>query len=444
MKFLVFSDDWGRHPSSCQHLIRQLLPDHQVTWVNTIGMRPPRLDLITLRRGFEKLRGWAGTSAVAGGQSHDDPIASNSVDVASDRVDAADPLSQAAERGQGPNVIDAKMWPWMSHSWDRWLNRWLLSKQLRLASEDAIVITTIPIVADLVGRLPAARWVYYCVDDFSVWPGLDGEMLGRMEDELVAKVDCTIAVSDTLMESLRRRGCSPHLLTHGVDLDFWRTKEVGGKDNGLGVDATPANEERDSSSSKEPASNDVYASETPGSDRVLFWGVVDRRMNADWVLALADSMDSGKVILAGPHQDPDPRLLSHQRVRTLGALPFEELPQLAATADVLIMPYADLPVTRAMQPLKLKEYLATGKPVVVSPLPATAAWEDCLYIVHDQASFIAKVHSLMDREHQPTGERTLLNKTFERLKHESWSAKAAQMLGVIGEVSQRANSIASG
>ena len=66
-----------------------------------------------------------------------------------------------------------------------------------------MAITTIPIVADLVGRLPVRRWVYYCVDDFSVWPGLDGELLGRMEDELLAKVDRTIAVSDTLMESLR-------------------------------------------------------------------------------------------------------------------------------------------------------------------------------------------------------------------------------------------------
>ena len=34
------------------------------------------------------------------------------------------------------------------------------------------------------------------------------------------------------------------------------------------------------------------------------------------------------------------------------------------------MPYADLPVTRAMQPLKLKEYLVTDRPVVVADLPA--------------------------------------------------------------------------
>ena len=32
--FVVFSDDWGRHPSSCQHLFRQLLPRYRTFWVN--------------------------------------------------------------------------------------------------------------------------------------------------------------------------------------------------------------------------------------------------------------------------------------------------------------------------------------------------------------------------------------------------------------------------
>ncbi len=55
----VFSDNWGRHPSSCQHLVRHLLPQYGVTWVNTIGMRRPRRDLVTLKRGAEKLLEWS-------------------------------------------------------------------------------------------------------------------------------------------------------------------------------------------------------------------------------------------------------------------------------------------------------------------------------------------------------------------------------------------------
>jgi hypothetical protein len=61
---LVFADDWGRHPSSAQHLIRCILPRRRVVWVNTIGTRKPKFDRATLHRGFEKLRQWAKPKAV--------------------------------------------------------------------------------------------------------------------------------------------------------------------------------------------------------------------------------------------------------------------------------------------------------------------------------------------------------------------------------------------
>src|SRR4051794_39255387 len=55
---LIFADDWGRHPSSCQHLARHLLSRHRIAWVNTIGTRTPRFDWATLRRGLEKVGQW--------------------------------------------------------------------------------------------------------------------------------------------------------------------------------------------------------------------------------------------------------------------------------------------------------------------------------------------------------------------------------------------------
>ena len=55
---IVFSDDWGRHPSSCQHLVKRLKTQFPIVWVNTIGTRTPKLDFFTLRRGLEKLWGW--------------------------------------------------------------------------------------------------------------------------------------------------------------------------------------------------------------------------------------------------------------------------------------------------------------------------------------------------------------------------------------------------
>ena len=68
---LVFSDDWGRHPSSCQHLIKRLLDRYDVVWVNTIGTRAIKLNWVTIRRTFEKAVSWMKTTKDSGNAASD-------------------------------------------------------------------------------------------------------------------------------------------------------------------------------------------------------------------------------------------------------------------------------------------------------------------------------------------------------------------------------------
>lgn len=369
---LVFSDDWGRHPSSCQHLIRHIERHRRVTWVNTIGTRPPRLDRTTARRGFEKLRAWL----MPGG---------------------ADP------GGRGPpnlRVIDPAMWPSFRSRFARGLNRRLLRRAVRLATESGlapVIVTTLPVVADLVGRVRAARWIYYCVDDYAAWPGLDGRTLEQMEDELVRKVDGVIAVSETLQTRIANLGKPSHLLTHGVDLEHWRA----------------------------PAATALQGCPAGLTDPlVIYWGVIDRRMDSRLVQALSEAMPEGTILLVGPQDNPEPELLRLPRVRTLPPVAFDDLPALAARAAVLIAPYADLPVTQAMQPLKLKEYLASGKPVVVRRLPATEEWADCADTVATAEEFARLVVERM-RHGVPVAQA----RARTRLAAEDWAAKAALFEG---------------
>jgi glycosyltransferase involved in cell wall biosynthesis len=362
---LVFADDWGRHPSSCQHLIRHLLGRYEVYWVNTIGTRAPRLNFATVSRALEKVRHWLRPRATAG-----------------------------RELPRGLHIVNPRMWPWFGSRFSRWLNRTLLRRQLSRLIRDLpappVAVTTLPIVADLIGELPVRRWVYYCVDDFGQWPGLDQVPLRRMDDLLIARADVHLAVSETLRDRIGSRGKTAHLLTHGVDLDFWASD-------------TPRT---------------IPALEGLERPLIVFWGVADRRMDVSFVQRLAADLKGGTIVLAGPHADPDPALFAAKQVVAIGSLPFEQLPSLARAASVLIMPYADLPVTRAIQPLKLKEYLATGRPVVVRNLPATRDWSDCLDIVDTPESFSETVRQRL-AEGLPEAQRH----ARARLSAESWAEK---------------------
>ncbi len=365
MTLLVFSDDWGRHPSSCQHLVRCLLPRTPTVWVNTIGMRRPKLEWYTISRGAEKFVHWFG------------------------------PQAPQASLPTNLQIVNPLIWPGFGWPWERSLNRRLMARKLRpiidAMAEPPIAVTTIPTVSDLMGRLPVKRWVYYCVDDFTTWPGLDHRTVERMESHLIDNADCIVVVSETLRERIAKRGRKAELLTHGVDLDYW----------------------------KAPLESAGLPFDYP-RPWLLFWGLIDRRMDMDILIRLSANKN-GTIILVGPQDNPDPRLASLPGVVIRPAVPPEELPRLAAAADVLILPYADLPVTRAIQPLKLKEYLATGKPVVARDLPAIREWADCLDIAGDVDSFAAAV-SRRITEGMPPAQTA----ARERLSNESWQAKADQ------------------
>jgi hypothetical protein len=295
--------------------------------------------------------------------------------------------------GVQPHVHAPLHWPGFGNRIERAANEWILSRALRsiLPGDPAphAVITTLPITADLARRTADLNWVYYCVDDLAEWPGLDREALATMERQQVAIARTIIVASEALRERMRRLGRESHLLTHGVDLEHWRGVEPRGGCTGA-IDGR------------------VLVA--------LFWGYADRRLDVDICLEIAKHCE---LRIVGPVGEVDVRMKSHPRITWRGPVPYHQLRDEAQQADVLVMPYADLPVTRAMQPLKLKEYLATNMPVVATPLPANIPWSDALELVATPEAFAtACVHCAK------VGVSPLQAVARQRLTKESWAAKA--------------------
>ncbi|MEM9416364.1 MAG: hypothetical protein AAGA29_12945 [Planctomycetota bacterium] len=396
-QLIVFADDWGRHPSSAQHLVRELLPTYPTLWVNTVGTRRPGLNRADLERGFRKVGSMLSRTCAIDGRPDDLP--------------------------EGLQVVQPVMYPGFRAKWQRRFNARRVSRSLEKVVETPalehggghpralrrVVVTTLPITADLVGALGADRWVYYCVDDYSQWPGTDHAVMDAMERELVAKVDAVVCVSETLQERIAsmRRDDSV-LLTHGVDVGMWET----------------------------PAVDSRISPFWPGEDKpiALFWGLIDERLDIAWLDELLASRYS-HLVLAGPRQNEfgntpgslgDTSMLPIEQVY-LGPIAQRDLAAHAAAAQVLVMPYIDAPVTRAMQPLKLKEYLATMKPVVVRDLPATRAWADCCDLASSAEQFVRLVQQRA-RTGTPAEQ---LEARRQRLPAESWGAKARRLAEVI-------------
>lgn len=394
-RLIVFSDDWGRHPSSSQHLVGRLLAEMPTVWVNTIGTRFPKLSVGDFLKVFTKVASWFM------------------------------PRDHGTQLPDNLTVISPKMYPGFRKPWQRKFNANRMAKAVNAAlgvrdpqGECRIAVTTLPITADLVGRIDVDRWVYYCVDDFAVWPGLDSQVMREMEGELLGKVDAIAAVSEHLIEQIEASGAAtkPQLLTHGIDLGHWSAHLA----EALQTGAAGAIERGGTLPQWWPSGCGPI---------LLFWGLIDPRLDTEWCRAVAgQDLGHGEcmLVLVGPEQNADPALRQLPGVVMPGAAAYELLPTLAAEADVLVMPYRDEAVTRAMQPLKFKEYLATGRPVVSRRLPATEPWQDAADLAQTAEGFADAV-----RQRLTLGMSMEQAIARKRLAGESWQNKAEQFKRVL-------------
>ena len=365
--FVVFSDDWGRHPSSCQHLFRRLAPSNRVLWVNTIGTRTPTLSRADLARAGEKLREWVG-----GGEAEEEPDAP---------VEVLKPFMTPFDRWR----------PF--RSWNRKLLVDAVTKGLsRRGAHDPILVTTIPNAAGVVGEIGEAASLYYCVDEFSEWPGADRSAMLEMERELLRKVDLVVATSDALFESKSAVHPRVRLLRHGVDWERFRAGE-----------------------GRVPESLEKLP-----RPRFGFTGLADPRLDVDLLARLARARPESSFVFVGPRQLPAGPLDELANAHFLPAVPYEDVPAVLHALDVALLPYVENELTERINPLKLREFLASGVPVVATPLPEVKRFRPHVRVARDADEW---ERALAEALEDPAGGA---EERAAAVRSEGWDARAEE------------------
>jgi teichuronic acid biosynthesis glycosyltransferase TuaH len=156
-------------------------------------------------------------------------------------------------------------------------------------------------------------------------------------------------------------------------------------------------------------------------------------MDLGLVEAVADSGMS--VLLVGPLQATFRqharlgRLLARPNVEWVGPKRFDELPSYLRIIDVGLLPYTDSAFNRASFPLKTLEYLAAGRPVVATTLPAITWLDTPLIAVADEpASFARRTAEEATTSRSPD----LIERRRAFAATHSWSKRVEQLAEVLG------------
>ena len=91
--------------------------------------------------------------------------------------------------------------------------------------------------------------------------------------------------------------------------------------------------------------------------------------------AIAGSLQHGTLVLVGG-LNTDPAPLAHPRIRLLGRRDYADMPAYVQAFDACLVPFARTRLTAGVNPIKLREYLAAGRPTVATELPETVPYAD--------------------------------------------------------------------
>jgi glycosyltransferase involved in cell wall biosynthesis len=372
---LYFGNDWfAENRTSSHQIARQLAKTHRVYYIECPGLRAPKGSGRDLKKICSKLRRF---------------------------------LRGAEAVGEGLKVRTLLQVPLHRFGLVRRLNRLLIVATLRWLMwregvQRPLLWFMVPHLSSVVGRLGERLSVYYCIDDYVSLPDVDPGAVGAMDEELTRKSDLVFVASATLLEPKLRLNPQTRVSPHGVDLDHFARALAGGRE---------------------------VPGEVAGLPRPVigFFGLIERWIDLDLIDYLATERPGWTFVMIGRVAVPEEDLPGRPNIHFLGKRPYESLPEYGALFDAAVIPYRLTQQVLHSNPIKLREYLAMGKPVVSVSTPEIDRYSDVVEIARTREEFLAKLDTVLSRP----PDRGESRRRADRVATEGWEARVCDVLGII-------------
>ncbi len=379
--FVIIANAWAAardNPTSKHQIARELVrAGHRVLWVEGAGMRRP-----SFGSGQDRGRMVRKVRAALRGAVRDEEA--------------------------GLWVLAPLLVPLPGLAWVRVFNGWLFRQVAwhwarRLGFREPVLINYVPVLAGAMKGWKG-KIVYHCVDRWDQFDMYDTAMMQKMDRQCRAHAGLVIASSEELAAHCRQDHPNVHLVGHGVNFaHFAKALVVPPDERPVGL---------------------------PEGVIVGFIGLLSEWVDQELILAVARAVPEAHVVLIGKADVDVARLRGVPNLHVLGPRPFEDLPLYVAHFSVGIIPFVVSELTRAVNPIKLREMLAAGCPVVSTALPEVARYAGVLEGVHvarDPGDFVAQTRRWVGAP--LVGEARW--RLSEAMRGETWDVKTREIVGLI-------------
>jgi glycosyltransferase involved in cell wall biosynthesis len=365
---IAFSKDWHEDPTSNHHVLRELAKTRRVLWLNSLATRKPTLsssrDLMKIKRKLGE-------------------FSQGAVNVEND-LWVATPLVLPLPYSKIARAMNRQILRFQVQAWRK-----------QLGIDQFQLWTFLPNVAPYIGTLGEELSVYYCVDEWSTFPGLDKEALIRLERQLLERADVTFTTSLALAEKKRVHCPATYLAPHGVDYAKF---------------ATALDEHL-------PIPEDLAALKGP---RIGFFGTLRDFLDYDLIAHVAKARPNWSIALIGQELCDIGPIKGLPNVHLLGQKKHDELPAYCKGFDVGLIPYRIDNDVKFINPLKLREYLSAGLPVVSTDMPEVQPYAHLCHIAQTGDDMVAAIERALTE-----GSTEQRAARCESMQSETWQARVA-------------------
>ncbi|MGD2094106.1 MAG: glycosyltransferase [Phycisphaerales bacterium] len=284
-------------------------------------------------------------------------------------------------------------------AWARPINETILRYQVnhvarKLQMENPLVWVACPAACDTAIKMKKNLLIYQRTDRFEDYPNVDSNIIKIYDQKLKASADLTVFVNRTLYDEESAQCKKAIYLDHGVDFKVFSTAEQN---------------------PHKP--NDIADIPKP---IIGFFGAIDNHTSdIPFVEKVTDLLPEMSFVFIGDASADITNLQNKKNVWLLGQKPYEQIPHYGKCFDVAIMPWQQNSWVEACNPIKLKEYLALGKPIVSTPFLELKKYYDVVYEARTPEEFAESIKKAI-KEDNPDRIAARRNK----VKKASWDSKA--------------------
>lgn len=275
-----------------------------------------------------------------------------------------------------------------------------------------------------VDQFDARLVIYHVVDEYSAYPGLTAAQAARQREldaALTRRADLVFCTAQSLANARQRLNPRTYYLPNAVDyLAFQAARSA----------LLP---HRDSIADIVRV---VGTTRRASKERPIlgFVGGINAKLDVDLLAQVATARQDWLLVLVGPlgyglDEGGLTRLRSLGNVYLAEPVAPELVPATIDALDVCLIPYRLNEQTRHVNPLKLYEYLAAGKPVVATPLPELAQFPGLVRLSGDAAGFEAAIQASLAEVGDPLAQAT--RRAFAAAN--TWDQRVARMETLIEE-----------